>query len=715
MGMLDKDVKRSKHFGVGFFSRKAALPTTASFSLEQVQELLIAPAPPESEPVIKDRPDVTEPKTQKPRLRVPAYLEPLTKGNWPIVIIMSVLLAMAFALREMLVAQQSAYMDESTFVLTGRYFIEKNAVYAGALNWSYGSYLWPIIAAFTYVAGGLTLLRTLQALLSTVMVAATVIAAVRLAPLRANGKQDWATGLIAGLLMAIFPAAIALGRFATYDGLAGAAFMSGMALLIPAFRASGRRGELLASAALIFVAFLAKYVVAIYIPFIFVYLLLSNRTRPTRLQVIGWFIAPLTLACVAYFLAFQKELITLLTFSTGYTDLKSTNPIQQYLVNQPEVWLLALVAAFGWIYADKTGRIVAVGGVAILAIFQLLSRADYDFWKHSIYVAFFLAPFAALAIKTLGRSIVNALEKRWVETLAIAAAGLFVVALCLSYSLEKSDDLVTFYPNLNPAMSAIQADSANAKTVLTDDDALRLYLYPRISTDNVVDPFYINYDGLQGTDAYKAAITNRYFDMIVLDGGIGPRGSQLHQQYGNLIEQYYQPIYNHIENNQTISIYKPRSGEINTEDDADSSNATTYKFIGEIQNWGGQPENGNLQTGLQVSVSQAVTYNNHSTLQFNLTPQILTVGIKQPMTVSKVTAWVYIKPTSSSQGAVSVGMIGFDMNWIWHDDGFKQLVTPGQWVKLTWKLAQSSQYNEIGLKFPQGVQTVYLGQVQIWP
>lgn len=716
MGMIDREVKRGKRAKKQTISRKAVLPKTSNFTLKQAQDVLITATLPETEPIISVPEPKLETKSQPVRLRVPAYLEPITKNSLAVIIIMSVLLALAFALREMLAAQQSAYMDESTFVLTGRYLLEKNSVYAGALDWTYGSYLWSIIAALTYVVGGLTLLRTLQALLGTLMVAATIIAAVRLAPRRANNKLDWTTALIAGLLMAIFPTAIAVGRFATYDGLSGAAFMGGIALLIPAFKASGRRTELLAAAALVFIAFLAKYVVAIYIPFIFVYLLFSNRTRPTMLRVVGWFIAPVTLACIIYFLLFQKELTTLLTFSTTYTDLESNNPIQQYLIDQPEIWVLAVIAAFGWLFADKTGRIVAVGGVVILAIFQALSRADYDFWKHSIYAIFFLAPMAGLAIAALGRNIASALEGRWVESLAIAGATLFLLALGLSYSLEKSDQLVTFYPNLNPAMQAIQANSVNAKTVLTDDDALRLYLYPRISTDNVVDPFYINYQGLQGLAGYKAAITDRYFNLIVLDGGIGPLGTQLRQQLGNLIDQYYQPIYNTVENNnQTILIYKPRAGQINTGDNTANANVRTYQFYGEVQGWGGQPENGNLKTGLQVSVSQAQTYDQHSTLEFKVTPQISTVGVKQTMSVSKVVAWVYIETTGNSQLAVPVGIIGFDMAWKWHDDGFKQMVTPGQWVKLTWQLPQAGQYNEIGLKFPQGVQAAYVGQVQIWP
>src|SRR5918911_435669 len=52
----------------------------------------------------------------------------------------------ALALRLDGLEQQSAYMDEGTYVLTGRMLLEQHAVYAEALSWAYGSYLWPLLA-----------------------------------------------------------------------------------------------------------------------------------------------------------------------------------------------------------------------------------------------------------------------------------------------------------------------------------------------------------------------------------------------------------------------------------------------------------------------------------------------------------------------------------------------------------------------------------------
>src|SRR5581483_4713686 len=158
--------------------------------------------------------------------------------------------------------QQSAYMDEGTYVLTGRMLVEQHAVYADVLNWAYGSYLWPLLAGFADRAGGLLMLRGLTALCGVLMTLATALAAYRLAPTTVRGRRRQAVALLAGAIMAVAPTAIAIGRFATYDGLAAAAFMLGISLLLPT-EAPGRRLTLLGAAALLFVAFLAKYLVEI--------------------------------------------------------------------------------------------------------------------------------------------------------------------------------------------------------------------------------------------------------------------------------------------------------------------------------------------------------------------------------------------------------------------------------------------------------------------
>ena len=402
----------------------------------------------------------------------------------PWVLGMSGLAAFAMALRLAAADQQSAYMDEGTNVLTGRILIEQHAIYAEILNWSYGSLLWPLLAGVADELGGLRIVRGLTAVCGVLMVLATAAVAAQLVPETATRARRRVVALVAGGIMAVAPTAIGVGRFGTYDALAGAAFMLGLTLLVPAQKPIAPLRLLLASA-LLFVAFLAKYLVAIYFPFICVYVVLAALVPrlpvAVALRNFMWFVVPLSAACAVYALVFLSPLLMLLGSSLHYGDLKSPDPLREYVWTRPELWLLAAAAAVGFRYTAGRGRLVAVGGAAIIMAFQLAAHPDFDFWKHSIYVIYFLAPLAALTWLAVPQN-----TGTW-RVLAVVAGGLAAV-WAWSPTIHEANRLIDFYPNLNPSIEAIDANIAGSALVLTDDTALRYYLYPQIPADHVVGP-----------------------------------------------------------------------------------------------------------------------------------------------------------------------------------------------------------------------------------
>lgn len=727
-------------------------------------------------------------------------------GEFPLVAALCGVMLGAFTLRALLINRQSAFMDEKTQILIGRYLIEKHTVYADALDWSYGSYLWPLLAGAADMVGGLSLVRLLTALFGALMVLATALTTLNLAPRTASPSQRWTAALLAGLVMALFPTAIALGRFGTYDAFAGAAFMAGIALLV-SVRHSGRRTALLGAAGAMFVAFLSKYVVAIYFPAICLYLMLSPLVQPPRnwrtaLRNTTWFVVPLAAACALYFLAFSEDLLTLLSFSTSYTDLKSATPLREYVWQRPEVWALAGLAAYGWQRAGRPERLITVGGAGIIVAFHVYTRADFDWWKHSLYAIFFLAPLAGLALAPLAERLVGtggrqeSPRARWqILSLALAAGalaptvggivtvaaqalalgstfsrwkfafslvllvatllGLFLAPLvelhlearskrgakpiawraigltlatviatplALAFTLAQSDRLVTFYPNLNPAVDAIRTHAAGTRTILVDDSAVRYYLYPQMRTEDVVDPFALDYRGrryalLSGPEeieGYRRAIMDRYFDAIVLDGGIGPFGARIKRDLGGLIAEHYDRVYSVAdEHGKVVEIYRPRE-DVAPVARALPAGATLYSHETGFEGWGAQPENGELQAGLGVTISLERTWQGRPSLQFDVTPELSLFGVRQTGPVTRVRAWIYVVPTERAGSEVHLGMVGFDQNWQWHDNGFDSVVVIGRWTEVTWELAEPGLYNTIGFKLqPANVETIYVGRVEI--
>jgi len=702
-----------------------------------------------------------------------------------------------FTLRALLAGSNSAFMDEGTYALTGRMLIEHHTNYAGYLNWAYGSYLWGLLAGVMDMLGGLLAMRLLTAVLSALMVLATALTTRAIAPPSMSATRRDTAALVAGALMAALPTAIAVGRFATYDPLAGAALMGCIAVLATTWR-TGQRRTLVAAAALLFTAFLSKYVVAIYVPFICLWLLIAPLIAKPRqpkqfIRNTCWFVLPLCVVFAAYAVFYRAELITLLGFSKNYTDLKSSDPARLYIVQRPELCALVAVALFGWHWLTTPGRLLTGGGAAIIVIFQALSRPDADWWKHSIYLIFFLAPLAGFALAPvverllprafgarpgfgqafavllvtvvvlplaslttmylsaqhdfdqwrhvsisvlllvlvpaglilapLGELILEERGKRlpqglWRALAAVAIVGI-IAPIVLGASLRESNRVATDYPNLRSSVDAIRAEAAHARRILADDSVIRYYLYGQDPNtpvaSRVLDPFSVTYRGMQGIDAYRRLIADRYVDVIVLDGGVGPVGQQIRKQLSDEIPLYYDRVYERQDRGGTlVQIYRAKA-VVSPQSGPTPDGAAVYGFDRGSQGWGAHI--GEVKPGVGVTVSQSQRWNDQPSLQFIPDSQTQMVGVRQDAPVSRVRAQVYVDPKGDSTSDVILGMTGFNEQWQWRDDGFKQSIPTGRWVEVSWNLSQPGVYHEIALMFPGADQitAVYLGQVEVDP
>lgn len=496
-------------------------------------------------------------------------------------------LGVAAGLRLWDFSQSSAYMDEASYIVTGRLLVEHNQIYADALHWTFGSLLYPVLAGLADQQGGLVAARALSLGFSLVSVLATILLTLglfkKIPQTKEQARADFTLGskpvmasLLAGLVVAVLPTAIALGQFATYDAMAAAMFVSGCATYVWA-----RREAKLASlsgvsrtlnvlvlfglaATFFFLAFLAKYVVAIYFPFLCLAVLFAKQER---IKALLSFVLPLSLACVGYYLAFSSDLTSLLQFSNQYHDLQSNDFLREYVFNRPEIIVLLLVGYWGLRQAFRDARYTAPlllwGGAIILIAFQLETRADYDFWKHSIYLIMLLAPLAGWLWSDwswwdeqsenpqpgrVSRWWLTKLE-RYPQLVKVdrllnggpssekpgsyslmATVAVLLVALGIFWSQAGANVLVSQWLSINPSVPTIQktvqgqvATDRNS-TVLIDDSALVYYLYDLIPTNNITTPFSNDYKNLKGIDAYKQAVTDQHYNLIILDGGETPQG-----------------------------------------------------------------------------------------------------------------------------------------------------------------------------------------------
>ncbi len=421
----------------------------------------------------------------------------------------------AIYLRAMAPRYSTAYMDESIYVVYGRMFLSRHfeAPLDTPLQWSFGWYLWPAMAAAADRIGGLLALRELAAGLGTVTVTATYGFSSRV--------FNKTIGLGAAAVMAVLGPALLVSRIATRDSGSICFFALGLWAYAAAWQKNRKRDWALA-ALCFFAAFLCKYLVAVFFPFL-VLLALSKGRRPILI-----FALPLFAFCAAYAALHAGDLYHLLRYGSVYNSLQapSHEAWNIYLVRRWDFWIMALAtlplfalrpwrtrAAFLWV------------GILVILVVQWKTRADYDYWKHVNYAFLFLAPLAVAGVVFLVKELQ---KKNYHGQMIWGVGGVVVLAATVGWLGQgQSIDKFVFWPNVNPTLAYFENRLSANDRILVDDTVLRYYLNPPLHQYQIVDPMYFSRGGKSGDDAYRAAVHDGDFTYVVLDGGIGGEARQM--------------------------------------------------------------------------------------------------------------------------------------------------------------------------------------------
>ena len=284
--------------------------------------------------------------------------------GWALLIV----LAVALYLRARDPNYTSAFMDESVYIVYGRMFLSGHfeAPLDHPLQFSFGWYLWPALAAAADRIGGLAGVRELAAALSVVTVAAVFGFARRLFSL--------SVGLAAAAIFALLGPAVLASRIATRDAGAISFFALGLWLYVRAWQEE-ENSSWLAAALSFFAAFLCKYIVAIYFPFLALLALFKSRRAGLL------FASPLSLFCAGYGFWHARDLTALLSYARAYGSLKAptVEALKIYFTQRLDFWILLLLSLAAWKSLRGTSRRTVPLlwlGAAILPSFQLYSRAD---------------------------------------------------------------------------------------------------------------------------------------------------------------------------------------------------------------------------------------------------------------------------------------------------------------------------------------------------
>ncbi|MFI5059527.1 MAG: ArnT family glycosyltransferase [Candidatus Acidiferrales bacterium] len=461
--------------------------------------------------------------------------------GWALLII----LAFAWYLRARDPNYSSAFMDESIYIVYGRMFLTGHfeAPLDHPLHFSFGWYLWPVLAATADRIGGLAGVRELAAALSVITVSAVFGFARRL--------FSPAVGLASAAIFAFLGPAVLASRIATRDAGAITFFALGLWAYVRAWQEEENRVWVVSSLCF-FAAFLCKYLVAIYFPFLVLLALRKGKHAGLR------FAFPLSLSCAGYGLWHFRDLAALLTYARAYGSLKApaAEAWKIYFTERLDFWILLLLSLAAWKSLRGTSRrsiSLLWLGAAILPLFQLYSRADYDYWKHVNYSFLFLVPVAMQGLLYVLRRMSGSFS-------AVASSGaVAALALALGWHGDAwKTDRAVFWPNVEPIVAYLDGRLSAESAVLTDDTVLRYYLHPALRQWKITDQYYFHYQNLTGEPAYSSAVRDGYFSYIALDGGMDGSARRLRAVIQPELPAHYELRLNMPDPNlhQDIAIYE---------------------------------------------------------------------------------------------------------------------------------------------------------------
>lgn len=420
------------------------------------------------------------------------------RGMWAI----GLSLAAAFFVRAMHPNIATAYMDETIYILYGRMFLSRHfeSPIDTPLRWSFGWYLWPMMAATADRIGGIVALREFAAALGT----ATVFAVYGFA----RRVFSIPVALASAAVFALLGPAVFSSRIATHDAGVIFFFSYGAWLFARGWQEDDRKSWG-GAAALFFAAFLCKYLVCIFFPVLAI-LAFTRKERATL-----WFVAPLASACAAYGLYNWDDLVQLLRYAHSYRALHASaaETWNVYFARRIDFWVLFPMGLIGTLTLkgkDRLRNAVLLLMGLVMPVFQMISRPDADYWKHVTYSLLFLTPLAMDALIRLMRR-----AGRW-----FPAAVKVAVVILLSVSLAIAGNSFfpqkgIFWPDLDDSVNFLQGQIHPGQHVLVDDTALRYYFAPPLTQSEIVDPYYFSYKGARGEPAYQAAAKDGYFDFVV--------------------------------------------------------------------------------------------------------------------------------------------------------------------------------------------------------
>ncbi len=438
-------------------------------------------------------------------------------ARWPLLVVLGVQVALSLRL----VWSNTAFQDEALYLRAGH--LEWAHWLQGAQIPDFPSYfsgapiLYPPLGALADSVGGLPAARILSL---GFMLAVTALLWTTTRRLFGQRAALLAAGLFATLAGTQF-----LGAFATFDAMA--LFLLALAAWLAVRSADcqpmARTILLIICGVTMAVADAAKYATTVLTPVVLIVaaLAVARRYRGAVgvLAALTALCSWLSLVVIAVVLGGHEYWlgITTTTLDRPPSDVSAAVIFQRSYIWTGLIVLLAVLGALLAIRSKQRGRFipaVLVCAALVIPIEQARLHTTVSLQKHVVFGAWFAAIAAGYAMARLSRVDPG---RGWAAVMAIPIA-----ASTLFGSMGQADALYRVWPNSADAISVLRsAVRTHPGNYLAEDyDVEAYYLRSQVPWQRWSSTYYFSSPGLgTGASAYRAAISEHYFSLIILDFG----------------------------------------------------------------------------------------------------------------------------------------------------------------------------------------------------